>query len=288
MKIVVTGATGKLGRLVVEGLLKKVPASQLVLAVRSPDKATVLAALGAEVREADYTRPETLKAALAGTQKLLLISSSAMADRFAHHKVVIDAAKRAGVRLVVYTSLLHADKSGLALAAEHKATEQYLRASGIPYVILRNGWYTENFTENITSVLENGALVGSARDGRVAAASRADYAAAAVEVLTGKGHENKVYELAGDKPFSMSDLAAEISLRSGKTIAYEDLSHDEHNEMLLAFGVPEPLADLLVDADHAISRGELNDASGELHRLIGRPTTPLAEAVAHALGAAPA
>lgn len=282
--IVVTAATGKLGRLVVEGLLRKVPAREIAVAVRNPDKAKDLAARGVEVRRADYSRPETLGAALAGADRLLFVSSSEVGRREAQHAAVIDAAKRARVPLVAYTSVLRAETARIALAAEHKTTERALRASGLPFVLLRNGWYTENYTENLGPALQHGAIAGSADGGRIAAATRADYAAAAVEVLTGAGHEGKTYELAGDVPFTMAELAAEVSRRAGKTIVYRDLPPGEYRAVLTGAGIPGPFADLLVDSDLGVARGELDDSTGELRRLIGRPTTPLADAVAAALG----
>ncbi|WP_375769323.1 SDR family oxidoreductase [Archangium gephyra] len=282
--ILVTGATGKLGRLVIEQLLEKVPARQVIAAVRTPQKAAGLAARGVQVREADYSRPETLGPAFAGVEKVLLISSNEVGQRAAQHQAVVEAARKAGVRLLAYTSILHADRSRLALAAEHKATEEMIRASGVPYVFLRNGWYTENYTENLGPALAHGALVGSAGEGRIAAATRADYAAAAVAVLTGAGHENKVYELAGDTAFTMAELAAEVSRKAGKTIAYTDLPPEQYQGVLVgAGGLPGPYAGVLADSDVGASRGELNDTSGDLRRLIGRPTTPLADAVAVAL-----
>jgi NAD(P)H dehydrogenase (quinone) len=196
---------------------------------------------------------------------------------------VIDAAKRAGVRLLVYTSILHAPSSTLALAAEHRATEEAIRASGLPFVFLRNGWYIENYTENLGPVLAQGAILGSSGDGRVAAATRADFAAAAVAVLTGAGQENRIYELAGDEPFSMADLAAEVSSRAGKPVAYRDLPPGDYRKVLIGTGAPEPFAELLVDSSVGIGGGALDDESGDLRRLIGHPTTPLAEAVAAAL-----
>ncbi len=278
--ILVTGATGKLGRLVIEELLKKVPASQLIAAVRNPEKAADLAARGVQVRKADYSQPETLGPAFAGAEKVLLISSSEVGQRAPQHKAVVEAARKAGVRLLAYTSILHAERSRLALAAEHKATEETLRASGLPYVFLRNGWYTENYTESLGPALAHGALVGSAGEGRIAAATRADYAAAAAAVLTGSGHENKVYELAGDNAFTMAELAAEVSRKAGRTIAYNNLPPEEYQGVLEGAGLPGPYAGVLADSDVGASRGELNDSSGDLRRLIGRPTTPLADAVA--------
>jgi NAD(P)H dehydrogenase (quinone) len=281
--IAVTGATGHLGRLVVEGLLKRVPAREVVAAVRSPEKAKDLAARGVAVREADYSRPESLASALAGVEKVLLVSSSEVGKRAAQHAAVIDAARRAGIRLLAYTSVLRATTSRLGLAAEHAATEHAIRASGLPFVLLRNGWYIENYTEHLGPALQHGVIVGSAGEGRIAAATRADYAEAAVAVLTGSGHENATYELAGDRPFTMAELAAEVSRRVGRTIAYQDLPPDRYKAVLTGAGLPEPYADLLVDSDLGIAKGELDDATGDLRRLIGRPTTPLAEAVAAAL-----
>ena len=278
--ILVTAATGKLGRLVVEELLKKVPARQVVVGVRSPEKASELAARGVQVRKLDYSQPETLGPALAGVEKVLLISSNEVGQRAVQHQAVVDAAKKAGVRLLAYTSILHGDRSRLALAGEHKATEQAIRASGLPFVFLRNGWYFENYTENLGPALTHGALVGSAGAGRIAAATRADYAAAAAAVLAGAGHENKVYELAGDSPFTMSELAAEVSRGAGKPIAYSDLPQEQYLGVLVGAGLPGPYAEILVDADVGASQGELNDTSGDLRRLIGRPTTSLADAVA--------
>jgi NAD(P)H dehydrogenase (quinone) len=281
--IVVTGATGHLGRLVIEGLLKKLPAREVVAAVRTPEKAKDLAALGVEVRRADYAKPETLGPALAGAQKVLLISSSEVGQRAAQHAAVIEAAKRAGVRLLAYTSILRADTSKIALAAEHQATEAAIRASGIPFVFLRNGWYLENYTEHLGPALQFGAIVGSARGGRIAAAARADYAAAAVAVLTTAGHDGKVYELAGDQPFTLAELAADVARQAGKPVAYRDLPPAEYRAVLTGAGLPGVVADIYVDADVQAALGELDDRGGQLHRLIGRATTPLANAVAAAV-----
>jgi NAD(P)H dehydrogenase (quinone) len=277
--IAVTGATGHLGRLVVERLLKRVPAKEIVAVVRSPEKAADLAAKGVQVRQCDYARPETLPAALAGATKLLLVSSSEVGKRATQHAAVLAAAKGAGVKLVVYTSILHADRSKMGLAAEHLATEQAIRASGLPYVFLRNGWYIENYTEHREPALQHGAILGSTAGGRVAAATRADYADAAVAVLTGAGHENRIYELAGDAPYTMAELAAEYAKHAGKPIVYKDLPKSDYKAILLGAGLPEPYAELYADSDVGIARGDLDDRSGDLHRLIGRPTTPLADAV---------
>lgn len=283
LMIIVTGATGKLGHHVVQGLLKKVPAREIGVVVRSAAKAKDLAALGVDVRVADYTKPETLASALQGADKLLLISSNELGQRLSQHQAVVEAAKKASVGLIVYTSILHANTGRISLAPEHRGTEELIRGSKIPFVFLRNGWYLENYTENLAPALEHGALAGASGEGRIAAAARADYAAAAVEVLTGKGHENKIYELAGDHPFTKAELAAEVARQSGKPVAYQNLSAEAYEKMLASVGLPGPVASMLADADVAISRGELDDKSGDLHRLIGRGTTTLAEAIRAAL-----
>jgi NAD(P)H dehydrogenase (quinone) len=277
--IIVTGATGHLGRLVVEELLKSVPATEIGVAVRNPAKAADLAARGIDVRHADYDKPETLDAAFAGASKILLISASEVGRRLSQHQTAIDAIRRSGARLLVYTSLLNADTTGMSLASEHWPTEELVKASGIPFVILRNGWYFENYTENFGPALQYGAISGSAGNGRIAAASRADYAAAAANVLTESGHEGNVYELAGDESFSMNELAAELSRVAGKTIVYNDLPVAEYRAMLASFGLPPAVAYMLADADAAIARGELLNDRGDLHRLIARPTTKLSDAI---------
>ena len=281
--IVVTGATGQLGKLVVEELLKAVPPSEIVAAVRDPQRAQDFAAKGIQVRQADYARPESLRAAFAGAEKVLLISSSEVGQRVAQHQAVIDASRAAGVKLLAYTSILNADSSNLLLAQEHKATEAYLRASGVPFTLLRNGWYTENHTGSLAAAVEHGAVLGAAEDGRFATAMRADYAAAAAAVLTGKGHENKVYELGGDEPYTLGELAAEVARQTGRPVAYKNLAQAEYARILTGFGLPEGLARAIADADAGASRGELDTRSHDLSMLIGRSTTSLREAVAAAL-----
>jgi NAD(P)H dehydrogenase (quinone) len=281
--IVITGATGQLGRLVIQSLLGKVPAAQIVAAVRQPARAADLAALGVQVRQADYTQPATLDAAFKGATKVLLISSSEIGQRDAQHRNVVDAAKRAGVSLLAYTSLLHADTSPLGLAAEHRATEAYLKAAGLPYVFLRNSWYTENYLASIQPALQHGAFIGSAGEGRIASAARADYAEAAAAVLTQDGHAGKTYELAGDAAYTLTEFAAELSRQSGKTVPYVNLSQADYRQALLGAGLPEPLADLLADSDVGASKGGLYDDGKQLSRLIGHPTTPLATSMKQAL-----
>lgn len=280
MTIAITGATGQLGRLVTARLKEKVPASDIVALVRSPEKATDL---GVTARAADYGRPETLGAALAGVDTLLLISSSEVGQRATQHRNVIEAARAAGVKHVVYTSLLHADRSPLSLAEEHRETEADLKASGLSHTILRNGWYAENYTGSIGGALAGGAFIGSAGEGKVSAASRGDFAEAAVAVLTGAGHEGKTYELAGDSAWTLADLAAEVSKQSGKAIPYKDLPVADYAAALAGFGLPDGLATAIAGWDADAAKGALFDDGRELSTLIGRPTTPLATSVAEAL-----
>jgi NAD(P)H dehydrogenase (quinone) len=278
--IVITGATGHLGRLVTAALLKKVPASSIVAAVRNLEKAKDLAALGMHVRYADYNQPPMWDDALKGADKVLLISSSEIGQRAKQHRSVIDAAKRAGVKLLAYTSVLHADTSPLGLAAEHRETEALIRASGIPYTLLRNGWYTENYTTSIAGALVQGAVYGCAGEGRIASAARADYAEAAAVVLTAENQAGRVYELAGDTAYKLAELTAEISRQSNKKIGYVNLPEAEFKNVLVKAGLPEAVAALLADSDTGVSKGALFDDGHQLSKLIGRPTTSLAMAVA--------
>lgn len=282
--IVVTGATGKLGRHVIDTLLKSVAAKEIVAAVRDTAKASPLASLGVQVREADYSKPQTLDSAFAGADKVLLISSNEVGQRVEQHKAVIDACVKAKVKLLVYTSLLRADTSTLALAIDHLATERLIEVSGLASVMLRNGWYLENHTEALGPALQYGAIPGAAKDGRFAAASRKDYAAAAAAVLTGEGHEGKVYELAGDESYTLTELAAAVSSLAGKPVAYRNLSVDEYEATLVGFGLPPAVASILADSDAGAARGELDSTSRELHTLIGRATISLAETIKAAIG----
>ncbi|MEU9445269.1 SDR family oxidoreductase [Streptomyces sp. NPDC048304] len=282
MSIVVTGATGHLGRHVVEQLLEKVPAEQITAVVRDTAKAADFAARGVKLAVADYNAPETFDGLFAAGDKVLLISGNEFdKGRVGQHQVVIDAAKAAGVALLAYTSA--PGSLTAALADDHRATEEALLASGLPYSLLRNGWYHENYTENLAPVLEHGAVVQAAGDGRVSSAARADYAAAAVAVLTGERHENTTYELGGDEAWSFAEYAAELSRQTGKEIAYTPVSVEALTGILTGAGVPGPLAAILAGVDASIEKGELAITSGDLSRLIGRPTTPLAEAVTAAL-----
>ena len=281
----VTAATGKLGRLAVAAILKRqVPAKQLVAAVRSPEKASDLASQGVLVRKADYDQLDTLRTALAGVEKLLLVSGNDLGKRVAQHAAVIEAARAAGVRLIAYTSVLHADRSELGVAESHRATEQALKSSGIPYVLLRNGWYVENYTASVPAVLASGAVLGCSGTGRISAASRADYAEAAAASLTAADvPAARVYELAGDGAFTRADLAAEIARQSGKTIVYRNLSEADYRAALVSAGLPDFLAALLSSSDAATARGALYEEGQQLSRLIGRPTTTLAQAISAAL-----
>jgi len=277
--IAVTGATGKLGRLVIEGLLRRVPAGRLVAIVRDPGKAADFAARGVQVRRGDYSQTATLGPALAGVEQLLLISGSDLGRRVLQHQAVIDAAVAASVKLLAYTSILNADTTGLALAAEHKATELAIRASGLPFVLLRHGWYLENYTAHLAPILAQGMVYGAAGDGRVAPAARSDFAEAAVTVLTNQGHESKAYELAGDQAFTLGEYAAAIAKWSGKPIGYTNLPQSAFAGALVAAGLPGPYAEVLADADVGIERGDLATQSGHLHHLIGRATQTLEEAL---------
>jgi NAD(P)H dehydrogenase (quinone) len=281
--IVITGATGQLGRLVIANLLKTTPAGQIVAAVRDPAKAADLVAQGVHVRQADYNDPASLDAAFAGATKVLLISSNDLGNRGAQHRNVIDAAVRASVALLAYTSVLHADHSLLGLAAEHRETEEAIRASGLTYTLLRNGWYVENHTAALKGALEHGALNGAAGDGQIASAARADYAEAAAVVLASGQPVQQVYELAGDTAFTLSELAAETARQAGRELPYHNLGQHEYRELLVNVGLPPAVADLLANSDFAASKGALFDDSGTLGKLIGRPTIALADAVKAAL-----
>jgi len=283
MRITVTAAAGHYGRLVIEELLKRgVPAHDIVAAVRTPQKAADLADRGVQVREADYDRPETLVSAFAGTDKLLLIPSAVYGQRDPHMQRAVKAAAEAKVGLIAYVGFVNSDTSTLRLGEEHKQTEALLRASGLPFVLLRNGAYTEMYTDTLGPALEYGAILGSAGDGKVSGATRTDLAEAAAVVLTGDGHQGEVYELGGTA-FTMADLAAEVSTQTGSHIVYQDMPVEEHAKALAAAGVPEALVGLLADSSLAIAHGDWYRDRTDLHQLIGRPSTPLAEAVAVAL-----
>lgn len=278
MTTAVTGATGQFGGLVVDGLIARgVAASDIVAIVRDEVKAKSLSDSGVQVRVADYGDADALRSALAGVDKLLLVSGSEVGQRVAQHTNVIDAAEAAGVSLIAYTSLLKADTSGVSLAVEHVATEQRLAASSIPSVLLRNGWYWENYQASLQQTVDSGVLLGAAADGKLAAASRADFAAAAVQVLVSEGHEGKTYELGGDERLTYTELAAVIAQVSGKPVVSKDVSEAEYCSILEGAGLPDFVAEMLASADAGIARGDLDTDSGDLQKLIGRASTPVAE-----------
>lgn len=277
--IAITGATGQLGLLVIDNLLKTVAAHQLVAIVRNPAKARALSDQGIVVRQGDYTDEAALKSALQGVEKLLLISGSEVGQRAVQHRNVINAAKAAGVKFIAYTSLLHADKSPLGLHVEHVETEKMLAESGITYTLLRNGWYTENYLASAPPAIEHGVFIGAAGDGKIASATRADYAAAAAKVMSEDGHAGKVYELAGDNAWTLSELAAELGKQSGKNVRYQNLSEADFAAALKSVGLPAGLAEMLADSDVGASKGGLFDDSRTLSKLLQRPTTPLSDSV---------
>jgi NAD(P)H dehydrogenase (quinone) len=284
MSIVVTGATGNLGRFVIEGLLEQVPADQITAVVRTREKAADFEARGVKIAIADYNSPATFDGLFAAGDKVLLISGNEFdKGRVGQHRIVIDAAKAAGVALLAYTSA--PGVLSAALADDHRGTEAAILESGLPYVLLRSGWYNENYTEQLAPVLQYNAVTQAAGDGRVASAARADYAAAAVAVLVGEGHENTTYELSGDTAWSFAEYAAELSAQTGKEIGYAAVSVDAFTGMLAGAGLPEPLAAILAGVEVSIEKGELAGTSGDLARLIGRPTTPIASSIAAALKA---
>lgn len=280
MKIGITGATGQLGQLVVEQLKGKVENDRIVALVRNPDK---VKDTGVEVRPFDYDQPEGLAEQLKGIDRLLLISANELGQRARQHKNVIGAAQKAGVKWIVYTSLLHVDTTSLNLAVEHQETETMLQDSGIDYTILRNGWYTENYTASIAGALAGGAFIGSAGTGKISSAARQDYAEAAAIVLTDESFKGQVFELAGDKAYTLNDLAAEISKQTGKAIPYKNLPEVEYAKILESFDIPKGFADAIASWDVSASKGDLFDNSQQLSKLLGRPTTPLAESVKLAL-----
>ncbi|WP_329621766.1 NAD(P)H-binding protein [Streptomyces sp. NBC_01255] len=287
MSIVVTGATGQLGRLVIDALLATVPAASVAAVVRNKEKAADLAERGVELRIADYSRPETLAEAFEAGDRVLLISGSEVGQRVAQHAAVIAAAKSAGVAQLAYTGVLGGPEADFDLADEHKETERLILASGLPYTFLRNGWYTENYTANLAPVLAHGAVVSNAGEGRIASATRADYAAAAAAVLTGPAeeHVNRAYELSGDTAWSFAEYAAEVAAQSGREITYTNVPAEAHLAILTGAGVPEFFAAILVDVNRAAEHGALAVRTGDLSRLIGRPTTPIAVTIKEALAA---
>ncbi|WP_458106601.1 NAD(P)H-binding protein [Arthrobacter sp. R3-55] len=283
MSIVVTGATGNLGRYVIEGLLEKVRAEQITAVVRCEEKAAGFAARGVKIAIADYNTPESFDGLFSTGDKVLLISSSEFHNgRVSQHKIVLDAAKTAGVALFAYTSALGALNG--PITEDHRDTETAIIESGLPYTLLRNGWYNENYTEHLAPVLQYSTVTQASGKGLVASASRADYAAAAVAVLTGQGHEDKTYELSGDTAWSFAEYAVELSRQTGKDISYQPVSVDDYFGILTGrAGFPTPLASVLTAVEASIEMGELAMTNGVLANLTGRPTTPIAHSIAAAL-----
>jgi NAD(P)H dehydrogenase (quinone) len=284
--IAITGASGQLGRLVINRLLESVPAAQIVALVRDPAKVREFAARGVVVRRADYNEPASLNAALAGVERLLFIASNELGRRLVQHTHVIDAAKRRGVKFIAFTSLLHAASSPMTLAVEYKQTEDVLKASGLPHLILRNGWYSENHTAHAPAALASGTLYGSSGDGLISSAPRADLAEAAAKVIVSGQPSAWPLELAGDTAYTLADLAAEISRQGGKKVTYKNLSEEEYRKVLVGIGMPKVVASVFADSDQQAAFGVLFDDSHQLSKLIGRPTTPIAEVVRRALAPA--
>jgi NAD(P)H dehydrogenase (quinone) len=282
MSIVITGATGHLGRLTVEALLDQgVPAGQIIATGRRTETLADLAERGVEVRRADFDDEASLREAFAGAEKLLLVSGSEVGQRARQHGNAINAAKAVGVQFIAYTSILRADTSSLLLAEEHRATEELLAGAGIPFALLRNGWYIENYTGQLPVYVEHG-IAGAAGAGKVSAATRADYAQAAAAVLAGEGHDGAVYELGGE-PFTMTELAEVVSAATGRTVTYTDLPVEQYEAVLVGAGLPEPVAAVFADGDRGVATGELLVEGSDLEKLVGRAPTRLADAVAAAV-----
>jgi len=286
MTIAVTGAGGQLGRLVVDDLLARgVPAAEIVAGTRRPEALADLAGRGVQVRHVDFDDVASLDAAFAGAEKVLVVSGTDFGRRAAQHEAAAAAAQRAGASLVAYTSAPYAGTTTMLLAAEHRASEEAIRALGVPFAFLRNSWYFENYTAQLPTFLEHGAIVGAAGDGRVSGAARADFAAAAAAVLATEGHENAVYELGGEPPFTLGQLADVVSKATDRPVAYREVPAEELRTILLGAGLPEPMAAILADVDTHIAQGALFTDTGDLTRLIGRPTSSLEDAVAAAVAA---
>ncbi|MDR2513240.1 MAG: SDR family oxidoreductase [Puniceicoccales bacterium] len=277
MKIAITGSTGQLGRLVIEQLLKSVPAEQIVAIARTPEKAHELSKHNISVRKANYADTSTLKNAFSGIDRLLLIASNELGRRVAQHANVINAAVRQGVQMLAFTSLVHANRSTASLAIEYAQTEADIKASGLPHVILRNGWYTENYMVGVPAALASGTLLGCAGNGRISSACRADLAEAAAKILTSADPSGQTLELAGDSAYTLAELAAEISQQSGKKIIYKNLSETAYRDALLSAGFPEPAASMFATWDIEASRDTLFEEGQQLSKCLGHPTTPMHE-----------
>ncbi|RWR35241.1 SDR family oxidoreductase [Sinirhodobacter populi] len=279
----VTGASGQLGRLVLAHLRTLVPEDRILGLVRREADAEELRAEGLGARIGDYEDAESLEAAFEGVGRLLLISGSAVGQRARQHRNVVDAAKARGVGFIAYTSILDAAHSGMALAAEHRLTEEMIRDAGIPHAFLRNGWYSENLLASLENDLKLGKHLGAAGEGKFSTAPRRDYAEAAAIVLSAEGHEGATYELAGDTAFTLTDLAKNIFAISGKNVIYVDMSEADYKEALVEVGVPEAFAGILADSDAWAAKGALYSESKDLSTLIGHPTEPIEETIRRAL-----
>lgn len=279
MKIAITGATGQLGTLVLNTLLKKIAASDLIALVRDTTKAEYLKQQGIEVRHFDYDQADTLSPALHGVDKLLFISASEIGRRSHQHKAIINAAQQAHVAHLIYTSVINANTSQLELAAEHRETEALIKASGLNYTILRNNWYSENYLAGLAQIIEAGVLYGAAADSQINSASRLDYAEAAARVLTSDGHFNKTYELAGSTSFTLNDLATFITEASNKPIRYQNLTADAYHQALIQAGLPVYVVNVVVDADIQTQKGALFNPSKDLENIIGRKTTSMQDLI---------
>lgn len=277
----ITGASGQLGRLVIDALLHKAPGSTIIAGVRdlASPAAVAFQSRGIEVRAADYDRAETLSTAFRGVDRLLLVSGSEIGRRKPQHRNVVAAARTADIALIAYTSILHADRSPLFLADEHRDTEIALAEAGVPYVLLRNGWYNEVYTWRLPLALQNQVLMGAASDGRISSAARADYAEAAATVLLSDDETTRTYELAGDGSFTLAELASIVAAASNGVMTYADMTPEAFDSALRAAGLPGPVARLMSDIDAGTAKGALFDDRRALARLIGRPTTTIDETI---------
>lgn len=282
--ILVTGATGALGSQIVQSLLQKAPQAKVIAGARKQEKAAALVAQGAQFRLLDYDRPETIEAALKGVTRVVLVSGTDVGRRVPQHKAVIDAAKRAGVKLLGYTSILRATESPLLLAQEHRGTEEVLAASGLPHILLRHGWYTENSTATAPLSVKFGVVQSCAGEGRYSTATRQDYAEGDATLILRDGHAPaQAYELAGSTSWSKGDYAALLSRISGKPVAYQPMSQADFAAALVAAGLPELVAKIISDSDAGAANGWLQDDSRTLEKVIGRATTPLEQVVEQTL-----
>lgn len=281
MKIAITGATGQLGKLVIDALLERgADPAQLIAIGRSEEKLAPLTGKGLETRVADYNVQPDLVSALEGVDKLLLISSSEVGQRVAQHENIINAAKQVDVSLIAYTSIANAMTGGMELAEEHIATERLLAGSGIGYVLLRNGWYIENYTDQLMGYLNSGVILGAAGEGKISAAARADFAEAAAAVLLSDEEQNgKIYELGSDKPFTLNQLAGAVGAAAGQDVAYQEVDPEQLKKIYADAGVPGPFAHILVDTDVRIREGALEVSTGDLAKLIGRAPASLGKVI---------